>query len=98
MTLKVTEYDLFYLLNEKNYIMFQGITVCIKMLEHVVVNDQDALTRAEGYQLTFETKQDPVYDNKTGQTYEYDNDAMNGIGGYCFGIHLETSENSYVSS
>ena len=56
LTLKQANYSLYYLLNEKNYIMFQGITVCVKILEPVVINDADAKSKAEGYSLTFLTK------------------------------------------
>ena len=41
LTLGTSKYDLFYLLNDKNYIMFQGITVCIQLLDHVVEENHD---------------------------------------------------------
>ena len=40
-----------------------------------------------------------MYDAVGGKTYKYDHDAMKGIGGYCFGIHLEPDDGrSLVSS
>ena len=73
--------------------------MCVNIIEPVVINSVDAKSKAEGYSLTFLTKQEDVYDAVGGKTYKYDHDAMKGIGGYCFGIHLEPDDGqSLVSS
>ena len=42
ISLDASTYDLYYLMNDKNYIMFQGITICAQLLDYNVNIDQEA--------------------------------------------------------
>ena len=64
LTLGTSTYDLFYLLNDKNYIMFQGITICIQLLDQVYTEiDKESFA---GVHLTVETQTEPIEDIEQG--------------------------------
>ena len=69
--------------------MFQGITICMQVREY----QQDLgaeLNDPQAQHGIYAIKTDTIYVKDKEQTYEYDVTAMGGIGGYCFGLHLET--------
>jgi hypothetical protein len=79
-------------MNDKNYIMFQGITICLQIREYELNEeiDEGDPTSSSGQ---WNVKTDTIYYDSREQTYEYDPTAMRNIGGYCFGLHLEDDEN-----
>ena len=69
--------NLFYLMNEKNYIVLQGSTYCINILQHKFDADGKIIDK-----LQYDVQVQYAGDMKS----KFDEEAFDGTGGICFAI------------